>query len=872
MSLEDISDDGTWTITGGPDVASIDLNGDIITVDGDTEPGTYELTFTLDAPADGCTEFQTEDLVVVDPPVVIFEVATGCNQENQGGDIPSNIIDLTSYFDPASTSTSGTWSTTVPGLDISNPAQVDVTGFIGMTPLTVTFTTNNAADPCDEIVTDLTINVIDCDCPGILSPADQCNSGGTIDLATLTTGIGTWSVTDGPDITSVTQSGDVLTIDGDTAPGEYTVTFVETNPNDGCPLELTETFEVIAEPVVEFTLATACNAINESGSDDSNVIDLTVYFTPESTQSGSWSADPALGLDLSNPMAVDFAGLIGSTPITITFTTDDAVDPCIDISEDLIVEVIDCGCPNLTVEDPEPICNDGGTVDLSLSETTSTVDGSWSEDPANGTLGILSGDIVTVDGTVGAGVYTFIFTPDVAGSDGCPETSSVDLTVSQSASAGVGETVERCDSDIETLTLRDFLTGEDDGGVWSETSAISSTPGAFDALAGTFVIDSEVPGTYEFTYTLTPVDPCTDDDALVVVIINADPIADAGADMILDCSGAPAALGGSTTSSGGGFSYSWTVQGTTDVVSTDITTDVIADGTYVLQVTNDATGCTSEDMVVVGTDPALPVIMVDDCTDMGEGIIFINEASGINAPLVIELVDSDGNIELIPYDGSMSEIDGLDPDTYSVTLIDNIDCRSVTQPAIIFSTESIIDNTIDGDSVQVGTTYTLDIADFLIQGDNIVSVVWSEDDGTIICEGTPDDCSLIMFDVIRANTICLTITDENGCVNEDCIFLRLIIENQVYTPNIFNPGSDTDDAFVFPITDKTAVVPIFSVYDRWGNLIFTRENFESNVPELGWDGTFNGEQVEQGVYVYIYDVEFPNGERRSVAQDITLIR
>ena len=740
-----------------------------------------------------------------------------------------------------------------------------------MSPLTVTFTTNNATDPCAEVSADLTINVIDCDCPGIGSPDDQCNSGGTIDLATLATEAGTWSVTDGPDVTTITQSGDELTIDGDTAPGIYTVTFTPTNPNTGCPTELTETFEVVAQPIVAFTPATACNTVPQSGTTDSNEIDLTAFFTAESTQSGSWSTN-VTGLDLSDPTSVDFAGFMDDSPITITFTSDDAVTPCVDISGELIVSVIDCDCPNLSVVDPMPVCNDGATVDLSLSETTTTVEGSWSEDPTNTVLGILAGDIVTIDGGVGAGVYTFIFTPDETPADGCPETSSVDLEVSQAASAGIGQEVERCDSDIETVALRDLLTDEDDGGVWTETSSTTSTAGAFDAAAGTFVIDNEDPGTYEFTYTLDVADPCTDDDAVVSVVINADPIADAGMDMILDCSGAPASLGGLGTSSGGGFSYSWTLQGSTEVVSTEISPDVLADGTYVLEVTNDGTGCSASDMVTVGLDPLLPVIVVDDCTEGESGTIFIDEASGVNAPLVIEIVDSAGNIELIPYDGTLTEIDDLDPDSYTVTLIDNIDCRSVEQSAIIVDATSIINNTNEADSVQVGTLYTLDIADFLIDGSNIVNVVWSQDDGTIECEGTIEECSMLEFEVTRANTICLTITDDNGCVNEDCIFLRLIIENQVYTPNIFNPELDDDNAFVYPITDKDAEVPVFSVYDRWGNLIFTRENFQSNDPSLGWDGTFNGTQVEQGVYVYIYDVVFPNGERRSVAQDITLIR
>jgi hypothetical protein len=49
--------------------------------------------------------------------------------------------------------------------------------------------------------------------------------------------------------------------------------------------------------------------------------------------------------------------------------------------------------------------------------------------------------------------------------------------------------------------------------------------------------------------------------------------------------------------------------------------------------------------------------------------------------------------------------------------------------------------------------------------------------------------------------------------------------------------------------------------------------FETNDPDgIGWDGTFNGEELNPGVFVYYMDVECINGERTIKKGDITLLR
>lgn len=56
------------------------------------------------------------------------------------------------------------------------------------------------------------------------------------------------------------------------------------------------------------------------------------------------------------------------------------------------------------------------------------------------------------------------------------------------------------------------------------------------------------------------------------------------------------------------------------------------------------------------------------------------------------------------------------------------------------------------------------------------------------------------------------------------------------------------------------------ILNRWGDLIF-----ESNSPDIGWDGTYKGKLVEQGVYVYLLTYTSSRGEYYQLKGTVTLI-
>jgi len=64
----------------------------------------------------------------------------------------------------------------------------------------------------------------------------------------------------------------------------------------------------------------------------------------------------------------------------------------------------------------------------------------------------------------------------------------------------------------------------------------------------------------------------------------------------------------------------------------------------------------------------------------------------------------------------------------------------------------------------------------------------------------------------------------------------------------------------------------FRVFGRWGETLFAAENILPNAELEGWDGSFKGQRMQQGVYVYFAEIEFFDGRVEIFKGDVTLVK
>ncbi len=89
---------------------------------------------------------------------------------------------------------------------------------------------------------------------------------------------------------------------------------------------------------------------------------------------------------------------------------------------------------------------------------------------------------------------------------------------------------------------------------------------------------------------------------------------------------------------------------------------------------------------------------------------------------------------------------------------------------------------------------------------------------------------------------------------------------RLYIPNAFVPQG-VNKIFIPVNVFVTTENYQFSIYNNWGALIF-----QTTDTKTGWDGTFKGKLVQQGVYVYVVRFENSGGQMMESSGTVTLIR
>ena len=71
--------------------------------------------------------------------------------------------------------------------------------------------------------------------------------------------------------------------------------------------------------------------------------------------------------------------------------------------------------------------------------------------------------------------------------------------------------------------------------------------------------------------------------------------------------------------------------------------------------------------------------------------------------------------------------------------------------------------------------------------------------------------------------------------------------------------------------NDVAIINEFSIFDRWGNQVFSQKNIPSNDRTFGWDGFFRTKKIQAQVLVYMVDLTFINGARKIYSGDLTVL-
>jgi gliding motility-associated-like protein len=168
-------------------------------------------------------------------------------------------------------------------------------------------------------------------------------------------------------------------------------------------------------------------------------------------------------------------------------------------------------------------------------------------------------------------------------------------------------------------------------------------------------------------------------------------------------------------------------------------------------------------------------------------------------------------------------------------------------------------------TIDLGQTITL-------QGVNEVPTIpinwYDEESGELLCA----DCPRYETKPTKAGTYYFRASSINslGC-GEDSIVVVTVADpcevEKIVAANAFTPNNDGFNDFFEIRNGGISNIGLVQVFNRWGEIVFETQSFEDK-----WDGTFRGEPVNPGVYVYIIYADCVNGSTFQLAGNVTIIR
>jgi len=517
------------------------------------------------------------------------------------------------------------------------------------------------------------------------------------------------------------------------------------------------------------------------------------------------------------------------------------------------IDVIFYNIPNINLGNDTTFCNQN-SYNI-IPNTVSNVNYLWNTNDTTSNLFINN-----------SGVYTLTVTDTITN---CQATDSVEINLNQTAIFDLGNDTIICQG--ESILLDVFTPNAIY--LWNNNSTDSIL---FINNSGTYSVD-------------VTVNNCTTSDTINIIVADL-PTVDLGNDSTF-CNEIEYNLIANTSNN---VNYLWNTNDTTSsifinnsgiytVVITDTLTncqatdsvemtfiqtnlfdlgnDTVLCDTQILQLNAFVpnanylwnNGSTLSEILVTNSGLYSVEVSIDDC--VASDIINVNFVSPMNLnlgedrtlcndeTLDLDVFDANAQSYLWQNNSTNSDILVNQAGTYFVTVFYNENCQ--VSDTITFTAEGEIYPILPNDTIICqGNSVTLNAYQ-----PNAISYEWQTVEAyfqqhnlqdSVIIATLPGEYKVTISNECRAFTQTITIEEEDcGCYP--------------YIPNAFTPNNDGNND-IFEVYSNCFLSNYnLKIFDRWGGILF-----ETDDVNKGWDGTTQGQELKNGVYVWILTYDAPN--------------
>ncbi|MGM0477888.1 MAG: gliding motility-associated C-terminal domain-containing protein [Bacteroidota bacterium] len=366
------------------------------------------------------------------------------------------------------------------------------------------------------------------------------------------------------------------------------------------------------------------------------------------------------------------------------------------------------------------------------------------------------------------------------------------------------------------------------------TGSSSTTASATDLAAGTTTVTVTDDNGCAETVDITIDEPA----ALQITALTQDTIICEGDDVMLEVSGS----GGSSA-----YDFTWTNNGATVGTGNSIVTTPSSDNAEYCVTLSEQCGSPSTDScVTVGfPDPVPPSLSPSTTGGCYPVEVTFDNTTNTNETIDYTVFDyNDGTVDTISGLNSATHEFGKGLHDVTINLVSDRGCSYKTTftdfvegfdyPEAAFyvnpNPATVFEPTVDA---------------FSQSGNDIISYQWIAD-GAEPSASSEMDPSFTYPEEVEDHDLFLIVENSNGCT--DTLKRTVRVQNDVilYAPNTFTPDGDAFNENWRVYIEGIDVYNFqLEIYNRWGELIF-----ESHDPDGSWDGTYGGNLVKDGTYIW----------------------
>jgi gliding motility-associated-like protein len=211
------------------------------------------------------------------------------------------------------------------------------------------------------------------------------------------------------------------------------------------------------------------------------------------------------------------------------------------------------------------------------------------------------------------------------------------------------------------------------------------------------------------------------------------------------------------------------------------------------------------------------------------------------------------------------QVSPLSSTLYTVTASDSANC--------FVDTASIFIKVFPIPTVEAGPDQTIEVGSTGVQlhatgSSDVVLWKWSPSPG-LSCIDCPDPNAAPK----QTTQYSVEVKNEGECVAKDNLTIYVICnQGNLFIPNTFSPNGDGMNDRFYPRGKGVFMIKSLRVFNRWGEMVFERLNFNPNDASAGWDGRYKGKQLSPDVFVYECEVVCENNQLLSYKGDVTLLQ